>query len=674
MEGSGETEELQGFQRGKFETYCELLRTGHFDGPFWDVVMLTAADKQQAASYEALLKEKLKLRDIPTSPHYLVVADPPGVKGGNGGATWNALDQLRKRYSSAMRSMRILLIHAGGYSQRLPNHSICGKIFAPLPILLPNGSLCTMLEMRFIVTMGITRTMAPGVAVLCADDIILMDAAQCDFSRGGFTAPAIRSPLDIAAAHGVFVLPPGAAAKQGEAAPVACEQFLHKPSVARMKERGAIAGSEGSAWTDSWFFFDHSVASRLLQVYDARGCKVECEVDAYGDFLQPTGPRADDAYIASTANVVAAAPALGEVRRALWTALRECPLTALPLAPAKFYHLGTCREYLQHLCRDECFLAELGAARVLLSRPAPAWEENHTLPPPPAHRAGPDLLPLLRADSEDGAWGAPPAVHAELRACARGVAPGACVMASYVARGARVAPGSVVEYSWLESNTAVGPDSIVSGVRLPGAAGSLPPRLFLQTVALRHEALTLAPPPEEGPAPAPSAPCFVTHAFGTRDDVKGTLGSQATLMGVPLADALRSLGLSEEEAWPEGTPRSLWNARVHAVCESEEAATLAALRAARALLPGGDPIETASLPRVSIADCLRYKDIERQIELRRRLGPVEFTEGGPEERLPAGLPGLPGGEGGAGGECAAALPEACGPCLRTSTGEGCSLS
>jgi len=40
-----------------------------------------------------------------------------------------------------LRRMRILLIHSGGASQRLPAYSSLGKIFAPLPLLRPDGQM-----------------------------------------------------------------------------------------------------------------------------------------------------------------------------------------------------------------------------------------------------------------------------------------------------------------------------------------------------------------------------------------------------------------------------------------------------------------------------------------------------------------------------------------------------
>ena len=131
-------EELAPMQKRKFERYNAILadERANTEGgsAFWDVVLITAADEEQAEAYRELLKWRFSLGFIPVSPDYHVLRDPPGPKVGNGGATLVALDFLRAQYGAdKIDTMRVLLIHAGGYSQRTPQHSVCGKIFAPLP-------------------------------------------------------------------------------------------------------------------------------------------------------------------------------------------------------------------------------------------------------------------------------------------------------------------------------------------------------------------------------------------------------------------------------------------------------------------------------------------------------------------------------------------------------------
>jgi fucose-1-phosphate guanylyltransferase len=79
----------------------------------------------------------------------------------------------------------VLLIHAGGFSKRLPNVSVIGKIFAALPF----GTPYSMLELKLASYIDFPKKMIPGVFVTCADDIELMDPeGDLHFQDPGFTA------------------------------------------------------------------------------------------------------------------------------------------------------------------------------------------------------------------------------------------------------------------------------------------------------------------------------------------------------------------------------------------------------------------------------------------------------------------------------------------------------
>ena len=53
---------------------------------------------------------------------------------GNGGSTLHAMHVLQEKYGwHNLQKKRILLIHAGGYSQRTPTSSCLGKIATSIP-------------------------------------------------------------------------------------------------------------------------------------------------------------------------------------------------------------------------------------------------------------------------------------------------------------------------------------------------------------------------------------------------------------------------------------------------------------------------------------------------------------------------------------------------------------
>ena len=301
-----EPEVLAPIQRRKFEQYRAMLAVDAAPGDavlgFWDVVVITAADEEQAQIYREQVRWRQELGQIPTRCAYHVIPDPPGCKIGNGGATLVVLAFLRSEYGESFARNKYLLIHAGGYSQRTPQHSVCGKIFAPLPVgPLPGSS---MLEMCFAMLCDIPARIDPGAAMIkCGDDIIIFDAAECEWNRPGFTALAHRSTVDIAFTHGVFCLDLADASGQSVPANPKCRRFTHKPSLGKMRAYGALLNEEREAFTDSTFLFDAAVAARLLAWWDTECASAPppFELDAYGDMLQALGPEADGDYLGAVA-------------------------------------------------------------------------------------------------------------------------------------------------------------------------------------------------------------------------------------------------------------------------------------------------------------------------------------------------------------------------------------
>ncbi|KAL1438164.1 hypothetical protein MTO96_048253 [Rhipicephalus appendiculatus] len=87
------------------------------DIDFWDAVVVSAADEDQATAFREQIAQRKGRNLIPLVPYH-VFSDPPGPKVGSGGATLHILEHLRNMYGEEQRRMRILLIHTGGQSKR----------------------------------------------------------------------------------------------------------------------------------------------------------------------------------------------------------------------------------------------------------------------------------------------------------------------------------------------------------------------------------------------------------------------------------------------------------------------------------------------------------------------------------------------------------------------------
>ena len=101
----------------------------------WDYVILTASNEDQAKAFEEQIDFRLKQGLLPKQTTYAVLPDPDGKRVGSGGATFNVMKYIREQSGIAdcFKDKRILVIHSGGDSKRVPQYSACGKLFSPVP-------------------------------------------------------------------------------------------------------------------------------------------------------------------------------------------------------------------------------------------------------------------------------------------------------------------------------------------------------------------------------------------------------------------------------------------------------------------------------------------------------------------------------------------------------------
>lgn len=122
-----------------WEDYARSIRKVNF--PRWDYVILTSSNEEQARSFRSQIAARLEQGVLPGWTKYFVLPDPEGKRVGSGGATLNVLRFLSEEEGlrGDFHNKRILVIHSGGDSKRVPQYSVCGKLFSPVPRELPDG-------------------------------------------------------------------------------------------------------------------------------------------------------------------------------------------------------------------------------------------------------------------------------------------------------------------------------------------------------------------------------------------------------------------------------------------------------------------------------------------------------------------------------------------------------
>ncbi|KAI4872318.1 hypothetical protein NFI96_027745 [Prochilodus magdalenae] len=553
---------LQNATKEKLEKFDRIRGKEVKPGEFWDLVVITAVDEDQRAAYELQIREKCIRKELPIGICYHVFADPPGYKIGNGGSTLHSLQLLSDKYGEKLSRFRVILIHAGGFSQRLPNASALGKIFTALPLGEP---LYQMLELKLAMYVDFPLHMKPGVLVTCADDIELYSVSDSIvFDKPGFTALAHPSPLSIGTTHGVFVLQLAEDSQIRDMEYRTCFRFLHKPSIERMRKSSAVCkkADEDFVYTDSTYYVDYGSVLTLLNLFrEIRPLK--CEIDAYGDFLQGLGPGATVEYTNDTANVTKMENSLVEIRKKIFYCLKGTPLNVILLNESKFYHLGTTEEYLFHFTVDPCLKAELGVLPAAFS------------------------ICQLEASEK----------------CT------ACVMHSVLHPSASVSAGAVVEYSRLEANVTVGTRAIVSGCWIATEL-SVPSETFMHSLSVALDGKTV----------------FVTVAFSVHDDLKKSVSSptdinKLKLFGVALEECVCRWGLCAEDVRfsGNGSGSNLWNCCLFPVCEDMKSSFATTLEMVWAARGNGKMTVPKKTRLMSLKDILQKKDLEQMLDFRKGL-------------------------------------------------------
>ncbi|KAM6128699.1 fucose-1-phosphate guanylyltransferase [Phoenicopterus ruber ruber] len=549
-------------------------------GECWDVVAVTAADAEQALAYRQQLAEKLRRKELPLGVRYHVFADPPGPKIGNGGSTLHVLRCLEDLYGDKWTSFIVLLIHSGGYSQRLPNASALGKIFTALPFGDP---VYQMLELKLAMYIDFPSHMKPGILVTCSDDIELYSTGVTEmvtFDKPGFTALAHPSDLTVGTTHGVFVLDPSSFSGRGGLEYTSCHRFLHKPDIETMRRCGAVCvrgscsqlSSSGDhsdserdsecVYTDSIFYMDHSTAKQLLAFYKRMG-PLCCEIDAYGDFLQALGPGATQDYTKNTSNVTKEESRLVEVRQKLYSLLKGTTLNVIVLNNSQFYHIGTTQEYLFHFTSDSELKFEL------------------------------DLLPVAFSIFSDKA---------------ETVDPSASVMQSILEPGCSVGPGSVIEYSRIGPEVSVGKNSIISGSDI-NLKVDIPSNCFLSSLSIKINDQVK----------------YVSMVFSVEDDLKKSVKLLSDIhslqfFGVGLPECLDLWGVkvSEQLFSSENTHLGLWTARIFPVCSTLSESVRMSLKMLSSV-QHMSAFRLDGFKLLSVEEMLTYKDVEDMLKFRKQI-------------------------------------------------------
>ncbi len=302
----------------------------------WDAILVTAASPQQAALYRLQLTRARARGLLAATCLDLVVPDPAGKRIGSGGATLGALRALQAAVPGDWTAKRVLLIHAGGDSRRLPWANVIGKLFVPFPLLAPAEVPLTLFDHLLAIAAHAAQAMpAGGLLTLTGDVLPLFAAERMRPPVDGGLVVTAPTPLDLASRHGVI----------HAGADGLVQDLLQKATPAQLQTSGALVGGAALLDTGVYAFFGGAF-SGLLRLA-ARAADPVAELVASGKEMS--------LYEEMAAGLVPRRHAWLEGRplgAELRGALQGFPLVEHRDAEFRFVHLGTTAEALEHLQDD----------------------------------------------------------------------------------------------------------------------------------------------------------------------------------------------------------------------------------------------------------------------------------------------------------------------------------
>ncbi len=342
--------------------YAERLAGGS-GGTWWTAVVLTASSARQAQSYQSEIDHRRAQGALPSGVPFLVVPDPEGRRIGSGGATVHALHQLLDTLAPGLRtagpealaewwgSQRVLMLHSGGDSRRLPQYSLSGKVFSALPVKTPWGAASTVFDETMALSSAWAERLPAGLLVGSGDVVLVFETEGLDWSNPGITGVAMPQPPEVGAQHGVYVVGPGGTVYS----------FLQKPALAEVEEAGGLLPGGRVAVDTGLLRFDPEVSARLTSM-EFRGDNGD-SLDLYTHLtLALTGQWAP-------------AREAPKVQRALARLVQGVPF-GCDLVEGEFTHVGTTTLFRHLLTEETDFLRLYNTQQRLGSAEQPGLDSS----------------------------------------------------------------------------------------------------------------------------------------------------------------------------------------------------------------------------------------------------------------------------------------------------------
>ena len=308
--------------------------------PTWDYVAITASNDFQAKGYEHQIQQRIEF--LPKRTKFITVPDEGNQRVGSGGATLSVLRKI-KQLEGTFSGLRILVIHSGGDSKRIPQYSALGKLFSPVPRVLPDGRSSTLFDEIIISMSSVATRIQEGMVLLSGDVLLLFNPLKIDFSLSDVGCLTFKIPPEIGKNHGVFV-----SGKNGYV-----KKCLQKRSVEVLKAAGAVDENGFVDIDTGAIIFSCKYMDVLYSLIDTDEkylniVNSKVRLSLYIEFLFPLGLQSTLELFLKEKPEGEMCDELIEVRKKIWDLIKEnnFKLKQIKLSPSAMIHFGSIQEIM----------------------------------------------------------------------------------------------------------------------------------------------------------------------------------------------------------------------------------------------------------------------------------------------------------------------------------------
>ena len=329
--------------------------------PFWNYIILTASNDYQAKAYTREIDQRKEF--LPKRTKFIVISDENNERAGSGGSTLTVIKYM-KNLVQKLNDLRILVIHSGGYSKRIPQYSILGKLFTPIPRVLPDGRSSTLFDEIIISMSSITTKIKEGMVIISSNLLLLFNPLKIEYFTDDATCVTFNEKAEIGQNHGVF--------HSG------CDNYVkkcyHKRSIKELKEEGVI-DEKGNVEVDTGMIvFSIKFIESLFSLIDTdekykKIVNTKIRLNLYVDFLFPLATDSTLKKFYEEVTEAEKCEDLINTRKKIWEVLRGSgyKLKHKKVTHAKFFNFGTTREIFDLITKNIDEFRDLGWDNIINS-------------------------------------------------------------------------------------------------------------------------------------------------------------------------------------------------------------------------------------------------------------------------------------------------------------------